>query len=63
MREPVGSFGPQLVGHVSHGVTMAVYEEWLRDESSDLAELVHRGFAMLQQLSDLGALGTGANGA
>ena len=42
---------------------MAVYEEWLRDESSDLAELVHRGFAMLQQLSDLGALGTGANGA
>ena len=57
MGEPVGSFGPQLVGHASHGVAMAVYEQWLQDESSDLAELVHRGFAMLQNLS---ALDTGA---
>lgn len=55
MGEPETAFGPQLVGHVSHGVTMAVYEAWLRDESSDLAELVHRGFAMLEELPELNA--------
>jgi hypothetical protein len=54
MGEPVGSFRAQLVGHVSHGVAMAAYEEWLRDESSDLNELVHRGFAMLEDLPELG---------
>ena len=56
MGEPEHAFGPQLVGHVSHGVTMAVYEAWLRDESSDLAELVHRGFALLEDLPELNAV-------
>jgi TetR/AcrR family transcriptional regulator, regulator of mycofactocin system len=55
MGEPVGSFGPQLVGHVAHGVSVAVYEQWLQDESSDLADLVHRGFAMVQHLAALEA--------
>jgi mycofactocin system transcriptional regulator len=53
MGQPVGSFPAQLIGHVSHGVTVAAYEEWLRDESADLAELIHRGFAMLQRLPEL----------
>jgi hypothetical protein len=55
MSEPVGAFGPLLVGHVSHGVTMAVYEAWLQDSSSDLAELVQRGFALVQDLAALDA--------
>jgi TetR/AcrR family transcriptional regulator, regulator of mycofactocin system len=59
MGEPVGSFRPQLVGHVSHGVSVAAYEEWLQDESADLAELVRRGFAMLEELAELAQKGAG----
>ena len=40
--------GPQLVGHVSQAAASAAYEQWLRDGSSDLDELVHRVFRMVQ---------------
>jgi mycofactocin system transcriptional regulator len=53
MALPPDDLGPQLVGHVTLGAANAAYEQWLRDESSDLADLVHRAFAMAQVLPDL----------
>jgi mycofactocin system transcriptional regulator len=47
--------GPLVAAHVSHGAASAAYEQWLRDDSSDLTELVHRAFAMAQNLPDLAA--------
>lgn len=46
--------GPQLVGHLSLGAANAAYDEWLRDESSDLGEIIHRVFAMVQAPAELG---------
>jgi mycofactocin system transcriptional regulator len=45
--------GPQLAGQVSLGAANAAYEQWLRDESSDLAEVVHRAFRMVEALPEL----------
>jgi mycofactocin system transcriptional regulator len=42
--------GPQLVGQVALGAANAAYEEWLRDETSDLDEVVHRTFALVPTL-------------
>jgi mycofactocin system transcriptional regulator len=50
MGEPSDALGPQLAGHVALGAANAAYEQWLRDESSDLDELVHRAFKMVQEL-------------
>jgi TetR/AcrR family transcriptional regulator, regulator of mycofactocin system len=44
--------GPQLAGHVALGAANAAYEQWLHDESSDLDELVHRAFTMVEVLPD-----------
>jgi mycofactocin system transcriptional regulator len=44
---------PQLAGQVSLAAASAAYEQWLRDESSDLDELIHRAFRMVQSLPDL----------
>jgi TetR/AcrR family transcriptional regulator, regulator of mycofactocin system len=49
--------GPQLAGHVSLGAASAAYEAWLRDDSSDLDDLVHRAFTMVQALPELAAAG------
>jgi mycofactocin system transcriptional regulator len=53
MAVPPDDLGPQLAAHVSLGAANAAYEHWLRDEASDLAELVHRAFSMAQALPDL----------
>ena len=45
--------GPQLAGHVALGAASAAYEQWLRDESSNLEELVHCAFRMLPTLPDM----------
>ena len=45
--------GPQLAGHVALGAASAAYEQWLRDDASDLDGLVHRAFSMVQALPDL----------
>jgi mycofactocin system transcriptional regulator len=42
------SLEAQLVGHLSIGAANAAYEQWLRDESSDLGALVDRAFAMIE---------------
>jgi len=55
MGQPVDALGPQLAGHVALGAASAAYEQWLRDESSDLNELVHRAFAMVSTLPEVGA--------
>jgi mycofactocin system transcriptional regulator len=55
MAAPPESLGPQLAAHVTLGASNAAYEQWLRDESSDLAELVHRAFRMAQMLPELEA--------
>jgi mycofactocin system transcriptional regulator len=47
--------GPLIVAHISQAASSAAYEQWLRDESSDLAELVHRAFTMAQNLPELAA--------
>lgn len=53
MGEPPEALGPQLVAHVSLGAASAAYEQWLRDESSDLVEVMQRAFEMAQRLPDL----------
>lgn len=55
MEEPPEALGPQLVAHVSLGAASAAYEQWLRDESSDLVEVMQRAFEMAQRLPDLEA--------
>jgi mycofactocin system transcriptional regulator len=45
--EPIDALGPQLVGHIALGASLAAYEQWLRDEGSALEELVSRAFGML----------------
>ena len=55
MGEPPEGLGPQLVAHVSLGAASAAYEQWLRDESSDLVEVMQRAFEMAQSLPDLEA--------
>ena len=50
----VDELGPQLVGHIALGAASAAYEQWLRDESSDLDELVHRAFRMAQAVTEDG---------
>lgn len=35
---------PQLIGHVALGAALAAYEAWLRDEQSDLSELLSTAF-------------------
>jgi TetR/AcrR family transcriptional regulator, regulator of mycofactocin system len=53
MDAPVDDLGPQLVGHVTLGAASAAYEQWLRDESSDLEEIVQRAFGMARALADV----------
>jgi len=53
MGEPPEALGPQLVAHVSLGAASAAYEQWLRDEASDLVEVMQRAFEMAQALPDL----------
>jgi mycofactocin system transcriptional regulator len=53
MGEPPEALGPQLVAHMSLGAASAAYEQWLRDESSDLVEVMQRAFEMAQRLPDL----------
>ena len=53
MGEPAEALGPQLVAHVSLGAASAAYEQWLRDESSDLVEVMQRAFDLAQRLPEL----------
>jgi mycofactocin system transcriptional regulator len=48
MGVPASELGPQLVAHVANGASNAAYEQWLRHESSDLFDLVHRAFNLVQ---------------
>ena len=43
---------PQLIGHVALGAANAAYEEWLREPSADLAEIVHRAFSIAGSMGD-----------
>jgi TetR/AcrR family transcriptional regulator, regulator of mycofactocin system len=45
--------GAQLVAHVSHGASSVAYEQWLRDTSSDLFEIIQRAFKVVQTLPEL----------
>ena len=51
MAVPAEELGPQLAGHIALGAASAAYEQWLRDESSDLDDLVRRAFTMAQTLA------------
>ena len=57
MDEPPEGLGPRLVANVSLGAANAAYEEWLRDESSDLEVLIRRAFDLAQRLAELGGPG------
>ena len=46
--EPPDALAPQLVAHIALGASSAAYSEWLRDERSDLVDLIDRAFAMVQ---------------
>ena len=41
------SFGAQLIGQLALGAAAAAYEEWLRDETTDLADLLTTAFDTL----------------
>jgi mycofactocin system transcriptional regulator len=56
--EPVDALAPQLVGHVSLGASLAAYERWLLDESSDLEELIDQAFRMVADAHELTGLTT-----
>jgi mycofactocin system transcriptional regulator len=62
MDAPVDGLGPQLAGHVALGAANAAYEQWLRDESSDLDELVHRAFRLIPALPELTVTSARARG-
>jgi len=53
MNVSADDFAAQLVAHVCVGAANAAYEEWLRDETADLVELVHRAFSLAQRLPEL----------
>ncbi|GAA2735046.1 TetR family transcriptional regulator [Actinocorallia aurantiaca] len=53
MDAPPEELGPQLAAHIALGAANAAYDQWLRDESSNLVELVYRAFSMAQVLPDL----------
>jgi mycofactocin system transcriptional regulator len=42
------ALAPQLVAHIALGASSAAYSEWLRDEQSDLVDLITRAFAMVR---------------
>jgi mycofactocin system transcriptional regulator len=44
---PPETLAPQLVAHMALGASSAAYSEWLRDERSDLVDLILRAFAMV----------------
>ncbi|MEW6472195.1 MAG: mycofactocin system transcriptional regulator [Actinomycetota bacterium] len=44
---PVEALLPQLIGHVSLGAAVTAYEQWLADDSADLAELLRAAFGAL----------------
>lgn len=44
LRVPADALPPQLVGHVALAAAAAAYEQWLRDESADLAQLLTDAF-------------------
>ncbi|NLD77504.1 MAG: TetR family transcriptional regulator [Acidimicrobiales bacterium] len=46
-----GSLEAQLAAQLSIGAANAAYDQWLRGEERDLAELVDRSFAMIETLS------------
>jgi mycofactocin system transcriptional regulator len=58
--EPVDGLGPQLIGHLALAGGQAAYEEWLRDDSSDLDEVVHRTFAMIAVVARAPCVGSAA---
>jgi mycofactocin system transcriptional regulator len=45
--QPSEALAPQLVANLALGASSAAYREWLRDEKSDLVELMKRAFAMV----------------
>jgi mycofactocin system transcriptional regulator len=55
MGVPADGLGPQLAGYMAHGASTAAYEQWLRDKSSDLSELIHEAFRLVQDLPQLEA--------
>ncbi len=52
---PAHDVRAQLIGHVSLAAANTAYEEWLRDESSDLADVIREVFAMTESLDALTA--------
>ena len=48
LQAPVDDLGPQLVAHVALAAAVASYEQWLRDERSDLTALLAQAFAALE---------------
>jgi mycofactocin system transcriptional regulator len=45
---PASDLAPQLVGHVALGAAVAAYEQWLANESADLAPLLIQAFGALR---------------
>jgi len=45
--QPVEALLPQLIGHLALGAALTAYEQWLADESADLAPLLKEAFGAL----------------
>ena len=46
--QPVEALAPQLLGHLALAAAVAAYEQWLHDESADLASLLGTTFAAVR---------------
>ena len=45
--QPVEALLPQLIGHLALGAALTAYEQWLADESADLASLLSAAYGAL----------------
>jgi hypothetical protein len=59
LKQPVAALRPQLIGHLALGAAVTAYEQWLADDTSDLALLLADAFRAWQ----LGALPSRARSA
>jgi len=47
LEQPIDALLPQLIGHLALGAAVTAYEQWLADESADLASLLLTAFEAL----------------
>ncbi|MFJ9840535.1 hypothetical protein ACIRYZ_08725 [Kitasatospora sp. NPDC101155] len=47
LRRPVDALTPQVIAHTALGASLAAYDHWLRDEDSDLEQILDQALRRL----------------